>query len=167
MRILHQAPSAHAELSRQRFQEHHHSRSRPLERKARAFWSTRRAHNAELLLQSPARIWGEGGGASAHPASIPLSLRQGDRPCPGLNLGFHVHRMVFPKTPTWLLPLSTGFLLKCCFLRETFPNLNQPCLHPSHSGPPYPASPPSSHGSHSLTLYYRSSCLLSTSITGM
>ena len=83
------------------------------------------------------------------------------------NLGFHVHRMVFPKTPTWLLPLSTGFLLKCCFLRETFPNLNQPCLHPSHSGPPYPASPPSSHGSHSLTLYYRSSCLLSTSITGM
>ena len=43
---------------------------------------------------------------------------------------------------------------------ETFPNLNQPCLHPSFSESPYPVSSPSSHWPYHLASCYRSSCLL-------
>ena len=48
--------------------------------KTPAFWSTRSAHNAEILCQPPAKIWREGGGGSAYIASFSLSLTQGDRP---------------------------------------------------------------------------------------
>ena len=52
----------------------------PWKGKTPAFWSTRSAHNAEILCQPPAKIWREGGGGSAYVASFPLSLPQGDRP---------------------------------------------------------------------------------------
>lgn len=131
----------------------------------------RRAHNAKILLRPPARIWWGDGRGSAHTDPLPSSVTQTMSRAQQLTGHRDSTTTLGSICMEWSSPgyphgCSLGFLLECCFLRVTLPDLTS-CLHPSHSGSPWQTSSSSLHWSHSLTSYYRSSSLLSISATGI
>lgn len=98
----------------------------------------RRAHNAKILLQPPARIWGGNGRGSAHADPLPPSVTQ--TMSRAQQLTGHIRNSTTTlgsmcmewSSPRYPHGCSLGFLLECCFLRVTLPDLIS-YLHPSYS----------------------------------